>query len=305
MRRPATILVLFGVLALAPACGGGKPPVAAVVEGKPIATKEIRTLVDGYLHSKAGQDLAHDVGRGEVEKTLLGFQVKRAYLEQLAATMGVAAEPDPTAGALSVLASDDAYKQAGFRPDDFADARRAGTLSHGVAEKVFPEVSITEGDLQQAFRERATTLGPSWKLGGELAILPSADAARTLRTRVTGGEAFAAAASALGAAATSQVEITPLSPLPQTITAAVSGLQEHQISDPIQAGDQWACFKVDHRADTPAVTFDQARDDLTRFLGDQKRQQLFSDWFDKKLKSAQVRVDRHFGRWDPNTATVT
>src|SRR5207253_4056013 len=106
--------------------------------------------------------------------------------------------------------------------------------------------------------------------------------------RVSGGEAFATAASALGAAATSQVEITPLSPLPQTITAAVSGLQEHQISDPIQAGDQWACFKVDHRADTPAVTFDQVRDDLTRFLGDQKRQQLFSDWFDKKLKSAQV-----------------
>ena len=98
--------------------------------------------------------------------------------------------------------------------------------------------------------------------------------------------------------------MTPLSPVPRSITDAVSGLRPGQISEPIQSGGQWACFKVDRRQDTPLVTYEQVKDDLTRFLGDQKRQQLFSDWFDKKLKAAQVRVDRHFGRWNPNTGSV-
>jgi hypothetical protein len=169
---------------------------------------------------------------------------------------------------------------------------------------VFPEVSLTEGDVRQAFDERAPAFGPSWKLGGEMAILPSADAARALRTRVQSGEAFDAVATALHAAEATRVEMTPLSPVPKTIIDAVSGLQPGQISDPIQSGDQWACFKVDHRQDTPQVTYEQVKDDLIRFLGDQKRQQLFSDWFDKKLKTAQVRVDRHFGRWHPTTGSV-
>lgn len=298
----AALLVAMGGVACA---GGGSPTDAATVEGKPIPAAEIRRLTDSYLQSQAGKDLANDSGRHGVEQLVLGFRIKQLYLEHLAASMGVEAESDPRAQAMTVLADEDAYKQAGFRAEDFTSSQRAGQLSHAIAERVFPEVSITEGDLRQAFEERSLTLGPSWKLGGELAILPSADAARALRTRVLqGGEPFDAAATALHAAASTQVEITPLSPLPKTIIDAVSGLQQGQISDPIQSGDQWACLKVDHRLDTPQVSFEQVKDDLTRFLGDQKRQQLFSDWFDKKLKTAQVRIDREFGRWDPTTATV-
>jgi parvulin-like peptidyl-prolyl isomerase len=295
----------LAALVVAGACsGGGAPKIAATVGGKPIAATEIRRLTDRYLQSQPGKELAKDSGRRGVEQLVLAFQIKQAYLEQVASSMGVEAEPDPGAEALTVLADDDAYRQAGYHADDFTSAQRAGQLSHAIAERVFPEVSLTEGDVRQAFDERAPTFGPSWKLAGEMAILPSADDARALRTRVQAGEAFDAVAAALHAAAASQVEMTPLSPVPKTIIDAVSGLQPGQISDPIPSGGQWACFKVDHRQDTPLVTYEQVKADLTRFLGDQKRQQLFSDWFDKKLTTAQVRVDRHFGRWDPATGSI-
>jgi hypothetical protein len=283
---------------------GGAPKIAATVEGRAIPATEIRRLTDRYLESQPGKQLAEDSGRRGVEQLVLGFQIKQAYLEHVAASMGVEAEPDRSAEALAALADEDAYRQAGYHADDFLSAQRAGQLSHAIAERVFPEVSLTEGDVRQAFDERAPTFGPSWKLGGEMAILPSAEAARALRTRVESGEAFGAVAAALHAAAATPVEMTPLSPVPKTIIDAVSGLRPGQISDPIQSGDQWACFKVDRRQDTPLVTYEQVKGDLTRFLGDQRRQQLFSDWFDKKLKTAQVRVDRHFGRWQPDTGSV-
>ena len=305
MRRALVALALLVAFGGGAACSDGGPPeVAAVVEGRSIRTDELRTLVDGYLDGRAGQDLAREAGRRGVEQLVLGFQVRRRYLEHLAASMGVEAQPDARAEALAALAEEDAYQEAGYRAEDFASARQAGQMSHAIAEKVFPEVSITEGEVRQAFDERAAVLGPSWKLGGELAILRSAEAARTLRSRVHAGEPFRVVATSLRAAASSQVEITPLSPLPKTIIDAVGGLQAGQISDPIQAGNRWAALKVDRRQDTSQATFEQVKDDLTHFLGDQRRQQLFSDWFAKKLETAQVRVDGHFGRWDPATGTV-
>ena len=305
MRAWRLLLVLLLAAPVESACSAdGGPTVAATVAGTPIAAAEIHRLADRYLQSQPGKDLAQDTGRRGVEQLVLAFRIKLAYLEQVAASMGVEAGPDPGAEALTVLADNDAYRQAGYHADDFTAAQRAGRLSHTIAERVFPEVSLGEGDVREAFDERAPTFGPSWKLGGELAIVPSADAARALRTRVQAGEAFGAVAAALHATAASEVEITPLSPVPMTIIDAVSGLRPGQISDPIPSGGQWACFKVDRRQDTPRVTYEQVKDDLTRFLGDQRRQQLFSDWFDKKLTTAQVRVDRHYGRWDPATGSV-
>ena len=305
MRRWRLLPVLLLAATVGGACSDGEAPeVAATVEGKPIAAAEVRRLTDRYLQSQPGKELTKQSGRREVEQLVLGFGIKQAYLEQVAASMGVEAEPDPNTEALTALADHDAYRQAGYHADDFTSAQRAGRLSHAIAERLFPEVSLTEGDIRQAFDDRAPTFGPSWKLGGEMAILPSADAARALRTRVQSGEAFGTVATTLDAAAATPVEVTPLSPLPKIIIDAVSGLRPGQISDPIQSGDRWACFKVDQRQDTPRVTYEEVKDDLTRFLGDQRRQRLFSDWFAKKLSTAQVRLDGHFGRWDPTTGSV-
>ncbi|HET9770094.1 MAG TPA: hypothetical protein VFS16_04335 [Acidimicrobiia bacterium] len=37
---------------------------------------------------------------------------------------------------------------------------------------------------------------------------------------------------------------------------------------------------------------------------DAQRQSLFTEWFDKQLRVAEVRVDEHFGRWDAERGVV-
>lgn len=37
---------------------------------------------------------------------------------------------------------------------------------------------------------------------------------------------------------------------------------------------------------------------------DAQRQSLFTEWFDKQLRLAEVRVDEHFGRWDAERGIV-
>lgn len=44
--------------------------------------------------------------------------------------------------------------------------------------------------------------------------------------------------------------------------------------------------------------------DVTADLVDQRRQSLFSEWFDKQLRTAEVWVDEHYGRWDSERGVV-
>jgi hypothetical protein len=37
---------------------------------------------------------------------------------------------------------------------------------------------------------------------------------------------------------------------------------------------------------------------------DAQRRSLFTEWFDKQLRTAEVRVDEHFGRWDAERGVV-
>jgi hypothetical protein len=39
-------------------------------------------------------------------------------------------------------------------------------------------------------------------------------------------------------------------------------------------------------------------------LIDAQRQSFFTEWFDKQLRIAEVRVDEHFGRWDAERGVV-
>jgi len=39
-------------------------------------------------------------------------------------------------------------------------------------------------------------------------------------------------------------------------------------------------------------------------LVDEERRTRFSEWFDEQLRRAEVRVDRHFGRWDAGRGVV-
>jgi hypothetical protein len=303
-RRAAGLATLLTVLPVGGACRQSGPSIAAVVEGTPVPASALSASTDAYLRSQAGKARLEDMSRREVRKVVLTFQIKRAYLDRVAAEMGVTVDT-PDADLMSTLASGGAYRQAGFRAEDLVGAKRAGRLSAAIAAKLFPEVSITDADLERAYEERAAVFQQSWTVAGPLAVLRSKEAAEELRRRVAAGAEFAASARAVAAVEVGQVQVTPLSPLPQGIIDAVEAIPTGRLSDPIQAGVLWAVLRADQRQHRGPISYDAARPQLTLYLADQKRQPLFADWFDTKLKAAQVRVDSAFGRWDPDTATVT
>ena len=71
------------------------------------------------------------------------------------------------------------------------------------------------------------------------------------------------------------------------------------------AGSSWFTVRVNQREDFAARSFEEVRPDVVALLTDQKRQSLFQDWFNRKLRAAPVRVEKYYGKWDPGTGTVS
>jgi parvulin-like peptidyl-prolyl isomerase len=85
----------------------------------------------------------------------------------------------------------------------------------------------------------------------------------------------------------------------------IGKLPPGQVSDPVAASGGWLLFYIDARQDFPAQSYDQAGAQLRLVVEDKKRQLLFTDWFNKQLKGATVRVDAYYGKWSKTLAAVT
>jgi len=309
--RMAGKLFIAAAVAVAMVSGAGcsndsrkTPEVAARVGPAKVSAKEIDSLTTQYLSTDAGKELAQQMGRAEVARLVLGFHIKNLVLLQTAKDMGVSAGADPMEAGFSVMAAEDSYRQAGFTEKDLVESDRAGRLSKALAEKIFPTVPVGDDEVRRTFDQEKQLFEQSWRVGAELAIFNSADAAARLRERVQRGEAFAEVAKSLGAAETGSVEVTPISPIPQPFIDALSKLRTGDLSEPIAAGTSWFVARIERRDDYSARSFDEAKPDVTAFLSDQKRQNLFTDWFVRKLRAADVRVDQAYGKWDASSGTV-
>jgi len=283
-------------------CSGGRPPrVAAVVEGIPIASTETQSLLHAYMHSPAADKEATSK---TLVKFVLLYQIRLAYLHHLAEQAGIDPRPDPN-DALTTQLPLRAFQLAGLRPSDLTRSIEAGRLSKAMAEKLFPNVSVSDADLRREYDRRGALNGSSWRITAKVAEFTSADPARQLGSRVQRGEPFEQAATELGTLQAGTVDITPVSPLPRPVLDAVGKLPLAEVSAPIQvSANGWVSVLVEHREELPHLSFDQVRGELTSYLADQQRQALFQEWFDKKLHSARISVSRHYGRWDVQEGTV-
>ena len=304
-RFLATAAVAAGVLA-AGCSGGPRPDVAAVVAGREIPAAEAETLADRYVSSQPGEQAADELGRDEVTRLVLGYLIKMAYLEHLAADLGVDDRPSALEESAAAEVPAAEYQTAGWRPEDFDRSLRAGRLSKAIAEQVFPAVPVSEDELRARYEERAGALAQSWRAAVRMAYFTEEAQARELRARVGRGEPFAAAASALGAVEQGDLGlVTPASPLPEPLLDSIAGLAAGEASGPLSVGGLWGAALVEEREELPALSFEDVRGDLGRVVQDQRRQELFDVWFAKKLAAARVRVDGFYGKWDPDVQGVT
>jgi hypothetical protein len=303
--RGALAAVLTAAVLGTGCADGGKPKVAALVEGTKVSASETETMVDAYLKRAQVAPSSEDVPRDQIAKWVLEYQIKLTYVEHLAGTMGVASEPESYYGAAADLIQPDKYGRIGQRREDFARELRAGKLSEAMARKLYPTVSISDTAVQAEYDRRGPLLDRHWKATAQLARFSTEEAAKQLGPKVAQGEAFDVAARALGAEEVATSDINPVvAPLPAAVLDAVGQVPIGGVSEPIPAGMAWLVVRVEKRQDVPRLTLGDLRSELTDFLAERERRDKFQEWFQEKFTAAKVKVDSYYGKWDTKSTLV-
>jgi parvulin-like peptidyl-prolyl isomerase len=318
-RRAGATVVVFAVVLGLSACGGSGPPdVAATVAGRRVPSADVERLTKLWMESQLRQQAerhAADAAQGhsssaqpaegqslkrkQVARLVLGYLIRRSLLEELAADQGVQARDDPLAAAAASGAPEEELAAVGWGRSEIEGSFQAGQLSKALAERVFPDVAVSDAELRQRFEGRPEVFARSWRAQVKAARFDDAAPVAALQEAVRRGEAFEAAASRLGSRETLDLGmVNSVRPLPETIRAALEGLPSGGVSSAVAAAGGFVAFHVERREDLPALSLDQARGELRNLIADEKRQGLFEDWFDKQLRAAPVKVDGHYGNWD-------
>ena len=292
----------------------GIPDVAATVEGVDIPSKDVEDLFVAFRASAASQPSqggdSTQVGDDVVRRTALSYQIRIVFLEELAKKYGLDTAMDDT--------KDEVYQEfvkvqsvanEGMRVQDLKLAAHAEKLSKEIAEKLLPDVQVTDTELQAAYKEREEALGDSFKAQTDLAFMDDEAKANELRDKTKAGENFIDTAHSLDALRADSVEITPLSPIQGDLIAEVKDLKKGETSEPIKFstddGEVFVVLHVSDRQDLKALKVEDIKDELTKLVQDNKRYQFFDQWFNKKFKEADINVDGYYGKWKKNSLAVS
>jgi hypothetical protein len=303
----------MAALAAFTACGDSGPPkVAATVAGVDIPSDRVERLTGQWMAAQDNQALqggaapgAH-LNRKTAAKQVLGFVIRSVFLEHLAAQMGVSDNPTAVENLAPEEVPSAELQSAGWSKTDLQQSLRDARLSKAIGEKVFPKVAVSDVELRQKYDRNADFFRQTWRIQARVAYFDTLDAAKKLQGRPVTGDAFDAAARELGAKQAGTLGlVTPVTPLPQAVLDAVAHLGAGQISEPVEGGGGYLVVLADSRQDQAPLSFEDARPALVKVVEDEQRQQLFYDWFNKRLGEAAVKISSHYGKWDHANQVVT
>jgi hypothetical protein len=304
----ALALLLMGALG---ACGSSGPPeAAATVAGSKISSSRLERLTTTWVKSQTRTQLDEpnspvEVSRKQSAKQVLTLLIRSTMLGRLASRHGIEDRPGPLDAAAPEEVPVAELAAAGWSRSDFAGALRNARLSKAIAERIFPDVAISDVEVRQYYDRHAQLYSEAWQAEVRVAYFDAAEPATALRERVARGESFEQAARELGSKESGSLgTVTPATPLPEAVLAAVEPLPRGGVSDPVPGGGGFLVLMVESRQDKASVTYEEARPDILALLVDQKRQRLFQRWFDKQLSQADIKVASHYGRWDPESLLV-
>jgi hypothetical protein len=301
----AGLLVVAIVAGVACGGGGGRPKVAAVVEGMKIQSSDTEGLVDAYLQRHVSDPQQPNMPRQQVTKFVLGYQIRLALLEHTAATMGIA-DGEAELNTAADMVDPDAYELIGERREDYVNELRAGRLSKAIAKKLYPNVAVSDADLKEEYARRAPLLDRHWKATTKVARFTTAAPVDQLKSRVANGEPFEQAANALGAKGVGTVDVNPITaPLDAKVLDAIGQVPPGQVSPAVPVAKEFMAVLVVQRQDLPRMTLDDLRPDLTDALTEQQRYRSFQDWFEHQLEKAKITVDHAYGKWSSKSTRVT
>jgi len=307
--------VAVSVALTAAGCGKSKPPaVAAHVNGAPVTSADVERLTTQYISASAGatgetlaegaplKPLAKKTGR----RYVLEYLIRLTLLRELAQDNGVSVEPDSLLDKAVGVAPDSEFAHSAYTREDLRNGLMAGNLSKKLAEKLFPNVAVSDGDVEKHWETVKDRFKAGWSSTVRAAFLPTKAAAEDLHQKVTAGAPFDDTANGLGAAkAGSMGQVTSASEeLSPELKNLIGTLHKGELSPPAQAADGYLVFLCEDREDTPERSLAEVRGQVLSAAQDQKRQRLFADWLDEREKKAAVKVASFYGKWNNEKGSV-
>jgi hypothetical protein len=316
-RRALTSLVALTLLTGAIGCRGKteQPEVAASVNGVTVPSADVERLTAQYLAASAGaagerlaagaplEPLDKKVGR----RYVLEYLIRLTLLKQLAQDNGVPVEPDGLLDKAVGVAPDSEFTQSAYTREDLRNGLMAGNVSKNLAEKLFPDVAVSDGDVEKHWETVKERFRAGWSATIRAAFLPNRAAAEELRRQVLAGAPFDETATGLGAAkAGSMGRVTSgTEELSLELRNVIGTLRAGELSPPAQAADGYLVFLCEEREDTPERSLADVRALVLAAAQDQKRQRLFADWLHERAKKAAVKVASFYGKWNSERGSVT
>lgn len=313
LRVSGVVAAIVGVALLAASCGGDEPTgpseVAAVVEGQEILAIEVSALTDRYLAAPAtsGQtgSTIPPLERSVALRFVLNYLIRLTMLEVVAGEFDLEVEIDPELELALESVSPEDFARSNLTADDLRVAERAGDISRRVALSLFPEVAVAEDEVRRIYGQESYRYESGWSATVHTAFFGSLAAAEQVRDATRQGASFLETAETLGALESGSMGVvTSTSPLPPDILAVIGSLAPGEVSETTQASIGWLLFFVETREEIGETPYDVARLEILAVLQDQERQQLFDDWFQQRLREADVEVDEFYGRWNAQSGTV-
>jgi hypothetical protein len=315
-RRALTSLLALSLLTGASGCGGKskQPDAAASVNGVTVPSADVERLTAQYLSASAGAEgerlaagaplkpLDKKVGR----RYVLEYLIRLTLLKQLAQDNGVAVEADGLLDKAVGVAPDSEFARSAYTREDLRNGLMAGNVSKKLAEKLFPDVAVSDGDIEKHWETVKERFRAGWSSTIRAAFLPGKAAAEDLRRQVLAGAPFDDTATALGATkAGSMGRVTSgTEELSLELRNVIGTLRAGELSPPAQAADGYLVFLCEDREDTPERSLADVRALVLAAAQDQKRQRLFADWLDEREKKAAVKVASFYGKWNSERGSV-
>ena len=287
---------------------------AATVNALTVPSADVERLTTQYLGASqgaTGQTLAEGaplkaLSRKVGRRYVLEYLIRLTLLKQVSQDNGVPLDSDNLLDKALGVAPDSEFAHSAYTREDLRNGLLAGNLSKKLAEKLFPNVAVSDSDVDKHWETVQDRFKAGWSSTIRAAFLPSKAAAEELRQKVTAGAAFDDTANSLGAAkAGSMGQVTSASEeLSPELKNLIATLHKGDLSPPAQAADGYLVFLCEDRQDTPERTLAEVRPQVLAAAQDQKRQRLFADWLDEREKKAAVKVASFYGTWNKERGSV-
>lgn len=310
MRRIGAVALVgwaLAAVALVGGCSSGGPPApAAVVGGEPIARREVDRLsrdLNASQRLAAESPIGPDGGPPSLpdkrlHQLVLAQLIKAKVVAQLAEREGVSGRADEMARTASGQLAETEFADVGWGKADFETAVRSSILSKALAEKLFPTIDVADDAMRAYYDDHPDLFRATWKATVDLAFFKTEAEAQRLTAASEAPAGYEALARRAGATDVLLGQaVDPASPLPPQIVTVIGAMTANTRSRPIPVPKGWWVINAGEVTPVAAQSFDAARASIRDHLADQERQARFASWLSEKVRLADVRVNKRFGRW--------